>query len=55
MICHANGAVRDVDCSNGYAPCLTPPAHTGYAIDEAEVLYWGLCPTCRARRQEPRN
>jgi Fur family ferric uptake transcriptional regulator len=54
VICRACGAVLDVDCTSGPALCLTPPADTGYAIDEAEVLYWGLCPTCRARAPEPR-
>ena len=30
----------------GDAPCLTPSHDHGFAIDEAEVVYRGLCPTC---------
>ena len=28
-------------------PCLTAADDAGYEIDEAEVIYWGRCPTCR--------
>ena len=51
-ICRTCGAVADVDCSVGRAPCLTPAADSGYAIDEAEVAYWGVCPRCRAGARE---
>jgi Fe2+ or Zn2+ uptake regulation protein len=46
IVCRACGAVADVDCSIGDAPCLAPAQHHGYTIDEAEVIYWGLCPNC---------
>ena len=46
IVCRSCGAVADVDCSVGDAPCLTPAQHHGYTIDEAEVIYWGLCPAC---------
>jgi Fe2+ or Zn2+ uptake regulation protein len=46
IVCRSCGAVADVDCSVGAAPCLTPAQHHGYAIDEAEVIYWGTCPDC---------
>jgi Fur family ferric uptake transcriptional regulator len=46
IVCRSCGAVADVDCSAGFAPCLTPSEAHGYAIDEAEVIYWGLCPSC---------
>jgi Fur family ferric uptake transcriptional regulator len=46
IVCRSCGAVADVDCSVGFAPCLTPSEAHGYAIDEAEVIYWGLCPSC---------
>ena len=36
----------DVDCAVGFAPCLTATDDLGYDIDEAEVIYWGLCPDC---------
>jgi Fur family transcriptional regulator, stress-responsive regulator len=48
IVCRACGAVADVDCAVGSAPCLTPSEAHGYAIDEAEVIYWGVCPTCSA-------
>ncbi|MBO0832569.1 MAG: transcriptional repressor [Actinobacteria bacterium] len=46
MVCRSCGAIVDVDCAVGYAPCLTASDDNGFAIDEAEVVYWGLCPQC---------
>jgi len=46
VVCRSCGAVADVDCAVGDAPCLTPSDDHGYAIGEAEVVYWGLCPSC---------
>ena len=46
VVCRTCGAVADVDCAVGDTPCLTASDHHGYAIDEAEVVYWGLCPRC---------
>ena len=48
VVCRSCGAVADVDCAVGEAPCVTAADDAGYAIDEAEVLYWGRCPACRA-------
>jgi Fur family ferric uptake transcriptional regulator len=48
VICRICGRTADVDCAVGEAPCLTPDADTGFQIDEAEVVYWGTCPACRA-------
>ncbi|GIV58485.1 MAG: transcriptional repressor [Bacteroidetes bacterium] len=48
LICRVCGRVVDVDCAVGEAPCLTPADDAGYEIDEAEVIYWGRCPSCRA-------
>ena len=53
LICRSCGAVADVDCVVGSAPCLTAPADCGYEIHEAEVLYWGICPNCRAKAATP--
>lgn len=47
VICRSCGRVTDVDCAIGTAPCLTPSEHHGYAIDQAEVIYWGRCPSCQ--------
>jgi len=46
VVCRSCGAIADVDCAVGTAPCLTAADHHAYAIDEAEVVYWGLCPGC---------
>ena len=47
LICRACGRMVDVDCAVGAAPCLTAADDAGYEIDEAEVIYWGHCPTCQ--------
>ncbi len=47
IICRNCGALSDVDCAVGEMPCLTASDSHGYTIDEAEVAYWGLCPTCQ--------
>jgi len=48
LICRACGRMVDVDCAVGETPCLTAADDSGYAIDEAEVIYWGRCPECVA-------
>ncbi len=49
VVCRSCGVVADVDCAVGQAPCLTASDDQGFAIDEADVTYWGLCPDCSAR------
>jgi Fur family ferric uptake transcriptional regulator len=46
VVCRSCGAIADVDCAVGHTPCLTASDDHGYAIDEAEVVYRGLCPAC---------
>ncbi|MDE3721342.1 MULTISPECIES: Fur family transcriptional regulator [Nocardiopsis] len=46
VVCRTCGAIADVDCAVGHAPCLTASTDHGFSIDEAEVVYWGLCPDC---------
>jgi Fe2+ or Zn2+ uptake regulation protein len=48
LVCRSCGVVADVDCVVGAAPCLEPSETAGFAVDEAEVVFWGLCPTCQA-------
>jgi Fur family transcriptional regulator, stress-responsive regulator len=52
VVCRSCGVIGDVDCAVGDAPCLTPSdpgaALEGFVVDEAEVVYWGLCPDCSA-------
>ena len=47
LICRACGLTRDVPCATGHVPCLAPTDAGGFAIDEAEVIFWGLCADCR--------
>lgn len=53
LICRACGTVVDVDCAVGDRPCLTAAADAGFEVDEAEVIYWGRCPTCRDAGEAP--
>ena len=53
LVCRECGAIVDVDCAVGEAPCLTPSDDHGFAVEEAEVVYHGLCPDCAARTAEP--
>lgn len=46
VVCRSCGAIADVDCAVGETPCLTASEDHGFAIDEAEVVYRGLCPDC---------
>jgi Fe2+ or Zn2+ uptake regulation protein len=46
VVCRTCGAIADVDCAVGEMPCLTASDTSGFAIDEAEVIYWGTCPDC---------
>ncbi|MFI6386534.1 Fur family transcriptional regulator [Nonomuraea sp. NPDC050547] len=50
VVCRSCGAVADVDCAVGHAPCLRAADDHGFTIDEAEVVYWGLCPACTTAR-----
>jgi Fur family transcriptional regulator, stress-responsive regulator len=46
VVCRSCGAIADVDCAVGAAPCLTPSDDHGFVIEVAEVVYSGLCPDC---------
>jgi Fur family transcriptional regulator, stress-responsive regulator len=48
VVCRSCGRMEDIECAVGEAPCLEPAAATGFAIDEAEVTWWGLCATCQS-------
>ena len=47
IVCRVCGTIADVDCAVGETPCLTAAEDHGFTIDEAEVIYWGLCPDCK--------
>jgi Fur family transcriptional regulator, stress-responsive regulator len=50
LVCRSCGVIADIDCAVGDAPCLSPSDDNnvldGFVLDEAEVIYWGLCPDC---------
>ncbi|MEP2777626.1 MAG: Fur family transcriptional regulator [Luteolibacter sp.] len=50
LICRVCSATVDIDCAVGEAPCLHVAENHGYEIDEAEVIYWGVCPACRTQK-----
>jgi Fur family ferric uptake transcriptional regulator len=47
LVCRGCGVAVDVDCAVGEAACLEPSDPNGFRIDEAEVTFWGLCPSCQ--------
>jgi len=56
VVCRSCGVIGDVDCAVGEAPCLTASDDQGFLLDEAEVIYWGLCRDCatsEASRSQP--
>jgi Fe2+ or Zn2+ uptake regulation protein len=53
VVCRSCGALADVDCAVGEAPCLTASDDRGFAIDEAQVIYWGVCPACSTAPSSP--
>ncbi|GAB2741103.1 fur family transcriptional regulator FurA3 [Salinifilum aidingensis] len=55
LVCRACGRTADVDCVHGAAPCLAPASVEGFAVDEAEVVFWGYCPDCRSSAAQPED
>jgi Fur family ferric uptake transcriptional regulator len=47
VVCRSCGAVADITCASGEAPCLQPSESRGFLIDQADVTYWGTCPECQ--------
>ena len=47
LMCRGCSLIVDVDCPDEAPPCLIPLATSGFVVDEAEVIYWGLCPSCQ--------
>lgn len=50
LVCTECGAIRDVPCVVGAAPCLSAEDDFGFAIRTAEVTYRGICGECQARQ-----
>lgn len=55
LVCRTCGLTVDVDCAVAAHPCLQPTDGHGFAIDEAEVVFWGRCPACRAAGRDTRS
>ena len=55
LVCRGCGRTEDVDCVVGAAPCLEPSDDHGYRVDEAEVVFWGLCADCQTRESRSRT
>jgi Fur family transcriptional regulator, stress-responsive regulator len=51
VVCRVCGAAHDIDCAVGAAPCLDPSETGGFAIDEAEITFWGICPSCQREKE----
>ncbi|MFK4762801.1 Fur family transcriptional regulator [Microbacterium sp. ZW T5_45] len=47
VVCTVCGAIGDVDCVVGEAPCLSPSHTGGFTVQTAEVTFWGTCPSCQ--------
>ncbi|MFP5020041.1 Fur family transcriptional regulator [Pseudonocardia phyllosphaerae] len=55
VVCRCCGAIADVDCAVGEAPCLDASNDNGFTIDEAEIVYWGRCPDCSTTTEPGRD
>ena len=52
LVCRGCGATVDVPCAVGYTPCLEAADDNGFIVDEAEVIYWGMCPVCQTAAKQ---
>jgi Fur family transcriptional regulator, stress-responsive regulator len=52
VVCTVCGAIEDVDCVVGHAPCLTPSDAHGFTVTTAEVTFWGMCASCREQEAD---
>jgi len=52
IVCRGCGTIEDVDCALGDRPCIDAGTGHGFEVDEAEITFWGLCPSCQDRRRD---
>jgi Fe2+ or Zn2+ uptake regulation protein len=50
LVCRGCGRTEDVGCVAGEWPCLKLAGERVFVIDEAEVVFSGLCPACQRAR-----
>lgn len=48
VVCRQCGALSNVACSTQDGPCIDLRDRNGYAVDAADITFWGTCPDCRA-------
>lgn len=53
LVCRRCGAMSDIDCAVGEAPCLQPSDRFGFDVHEAEIVFWGTCPNCQQGTSPP--
>lgn len=46
ILCDVCGRIENVPCVVGEAPCMKPDDDHGFTVNEAEVIYHGVCPNC---------
>lgn len=54
IICRSCQCVIDTSCRTD-APCMSPVDNHGFMLDEAEVIFWGICPDCQAAKTKSKN
>lgn len=55
LVCRDCGRVEDTGCLHDSAPCLVPTDAKGFIIDEAEIIFWGICPDCQTESKKGEN
>ena len=55
FVCRSCGAVADVPCVRGRKPCLDPPPSIPGTVDEAQVIFRGICNACHDRNDTKRE
>ena len=54
FVCRSCGTIQDVACVVGERPCLEPESVAG-KVDEAQVIFRGLCLNCLGKRRRERS
>lgn len=47
LVCRSCHLVVDVPCSSTPSACTHPEAPDGFLVEETEIMFWGLCRSCR--------
>jgi Fur family transcriptional regulator, stress-responsive regulator len=48
LVCRTCNRIANVDYVVGFTPCLEPPGTPQFVVDDTEVTFWGICPSCAA-------